>query len=81
MGEIQRSDRWWDGKLDIVKLGDYVEENRAYNPVIYKAAKLSNWFGEPKIGYDWYDGEEGLKQGGIIIWHHRASHQQILKQL
>lgn len=48
-----------EGTLNSMKIGEYVEENRYYNPVIYKAAKLSNWFGEPKRGYNWYDGEEG----------------------
>ncbi|MBR5504065.1 MAG: hypothetical protein IKV87_06455 [Methanobrevibacter sp.] len=49
-----------DDILNLIKIGEYVEENDYYNPVIYKAAKLSNWFGEPKFGYNWYDGEQGL---------------------
>lgn len=52
-----------DDTVNSIKIGEYVEENEYYNPVIYKAAKLSNWFAEPKRGYNWYDGEEGLTRG------------------
>ena len=51
-----------DGKLDVTRFGGYVEKNRFYNPIIYKAAKLENWFGEPKAVYNWYGGEKGLNR-------------------